>query len=659
MIKRLDSAKWLKTLAVVGSVFSLNAVSLAVAQPADSFQYSVETPSAQAVAKARDAVTAGKWDQLPVLVEQAQGDTLKIYVDFWNTLGALKRAQSVQTFTAGDAFLDKYPGTYMADRLRAEWVLRAVELGEFGKVDEIGEFIWLNPQVRCSKLLAQHMTKGGVDPQVARDTFAAGNACWSMVNRLAGDRVLSHETLSAMLLDLLEVNHLRSAERLAPLVFKGNDLNEYRALIKNPQQWLKMQTASQFKGDQALLVAIALSRVARDEPSDVVASLESHWDKRLPPDMAGWVRGQVAQRSALNLNMDVANRLYKEAGDVALTNTGHEWRVRSALRQPTIDWVWVQEAIEKMPVTLQLDSAWLYWKARALQAQGHPEAAGSLYQALSNRLDFYGQLATEELGHKIVVPKTPNPVTPAELQKARDNPHLQQAVALFRQGWRPEAVPQWNFSLRGMTDRELLAAAEFAREQQLYDRVVNTSERTKDSIDFSQRFIAPFAGQVGARASAIGLDPAWVYGLIRQESRFIMDAKSVAGASGLMQLMPATARYVAKKIGMKDFHPSRVNEFDVNTELGTQYLLMVLNDLDGSQVLASAGYNAGPGRPRNWRSNLAEPVEGAIFAETIPFSETRDYVKNVLSNATYYGAVFTGEPQSLKERLGEISRKSR
>src|SRR5690606_30825677 len=156
-----------------------------------------------------------------------------------------------------------------------------------------------------------------------------------------------------------------------------------------------------------------------------------------------------------------------------------------------------------------------------------------------------------------------------------------------------------------------------------YDRVVNPSLQTRDVVDFSQRFIAPFEGQVAAKAREVDLDPAWVYGLIRQESRFITDARSRVCASGLIQLMPAPARWVARKIGMKDFKPSRVNEFDVNTILGTRYLDMVLRDLDGSEVLATAGYNAGPGRSKRWRARLQAPVEGAIFAETIPFTETR------------------------------------
>ncbi len=158
-------------------------------------------------------------------------------------------------------------------------------------------------------------------------------------------------------------------------------------------------------------------------------------------------------------------------------------------------------------------------------------------------------------------------------------------------------------------------------------------------------------------AGGLGLDKAWVYGLIRQESRFIINAHSYVGAQGLMQIMPNTAKYVAHKIGIEGFTPGQAGEIGTNITLGTNYLNLVLNDLDGSQVLATAAYNAGPGRPRTWRANLSGPVEGAIFAETIPFNETRDYVRNVLANATCYAAMFENKPQSLKARLGIIAPK--
>ena len=136
-----------------------------------------------------------------------------------------------------------------------------------------------------------------------------------------------------------------------------------------------------------------------------------------------------------------------------------------------------------------------------------------------------------------------------------------------------------------------------------------------------------------------------------------MSARSQVGASGLMQIMPGTARFVARKIGMGDYSHGQVNDVNTNITLGTNYLNMVLHDLDDSEALATAAYNAGPSRSRAWRSTLTRAVEGAIFAESIPFNETRDYVKKVLSNATYYAAMFESKPQSLKARLGMVAPK--
>jgi soluble lytic murein transglycosylase len=218
-------------------------------------------------------------------------------------------------------------------------------------------------------------------------------------------------------------------------------------------------------------------------------------------------------------------------------------------------------------------------------------------------------------------------------------------------GLRNEGEREWNFTLRGMNDRQLLAAAQWACDLEVWKTCINTSDRTKTEIDLTQRFPMPFRKEVTARAQEIGLDPAYVYGLIRQESRFIMDARSHVGASGLMQLMPATARWTAKKIGIP-YSPDLITDRDVNIKLGTSYLKLVLDDLGGSQAMAAAAYNAGPSRPRRWRDGPT--LEVAAWAESIPFNETRDYVKKVLSNATYYGALLGNEKPSLKSRMGRV-----
>jgi len=618
-----------------------------------SFNYSTASPGAIAVTQARQALSAKQTARLPGLAAQAQGDLLQIYADYWVAEQAVANARSVLDVPVAKAFLERYPDSYPANKLKAAWVLAAAQSGAFLKIREIGEFTWMNKQVRCAKLEARHMTGERASAAEAVEEFAPSDACWSMLNQFVADGVLSRSDLEPLMLSAIERNQVRVADRLASLVFDRAGLATYRDMMKGPANFVRNFTGKA-TGDNAQIVAMGLARMGRESVVPTYQLIDQSWANRLPAPELGWARAQVAQRAALNLDPQ-ADRWYRQAGNVELTPENHAWRVRAALRQPKIDWSWVMQSIDWMPADLRADAAWQYWRARALAALGKKDEALAIYKNISRQYNFYGQLALEELGQKISAPKQPPPVSANDLALARGNPHLQQAVALFKLGLRTDAVPQWNYALTDMTDTQLRAAAEFAREQQIYDRVVNTSERTQNSVDFSQRFIAPFEGRVREQADSINLDPAWVYGLIRQESRFIMDARSVVGASGLMQLMPATAKYVANRVGMKDFQPHRVNEFDVNTKLGTHYLQIVLTDLGGSQVLASAGYNAGPGRPTRWRSTLSHPVEGAIFAETIPFNETRDYVKSVLSNATYYAAVFSGQPQSLKQRLGQIS----
>ena len=251
-------------------------------------------------------------------------------------------------------------------------------------------------------------------------------------------------------------------------------------------------------------------------------------------------------------------------------------------------------------------------------------------------------------------------MTAQEQAAAAQNPGLQRALYAIRIGLRSAGVREWNYRVGlhipgGMNDRELLAAADLACKNQIWDRCINTSERTRELVDWKQRFPMPFHDAVLAKSQSIGLDPAYVYGLIRQESRFIMDARSTVGASVLMQVMQATAKCTAKKIGMTDFQPHMINQQDVNITIGTSYLKLALDDFEGSMAMAAAGYNAGPGRPRTWRNGPL--LDGAIWAENVAFAETRDYVKKVLSNTTTYAALITGQPQSLRNRLGTVGPK--
>ena len=289
-----------------------------------------------------------------------------------------------------------------------------------------------------------------------------------------------------------------------------------------------------------------------------------------------------------------------------------------------------------------------------------------MLESIAGVRGFYEQLALEELGRKVVAPARPPAPTPEEMEAARRNPSLQRALYAIGMGLRSEGVREWNYATslvnaQGqaglMSDRELLAAAQLACENQVWDRCINTSERTRQVIDFEQRFPMPHKDAVIARTRQINLDPAYVYGLIRQESRFITDARSGVGASGLMQVMPATAKWTARKIGLTGFTPDQITDRDTNIAIGTGYLKLVLDSFEGSMPLAAAAYNAGPSRSRRWRApndGTGPVLEAAIWAENVPFNETRDYVKKVLSNTTNYAALITGQPQSLKAKLGMV-----
>ncbi|QIM48603.1 lytic transglycosylase domain-containing protein [Pusillimonas sp. DMV24BSW_D] len=611
-------------------------------------------PSLQAVIQAREAMQRKRWDELEALVPQAsQAPLLGSYAEYWLLRRDLTNPATPVPTQRLERFMATNEDAYLADRIRSDWIVAAARSGDYAKAVELAPVVASNSQVDCAVLLSRHMLGERVNGQVAVDTFEPVSLCWMMLDELVDKNIVGWKQLETMLRATLETSKTGNARRLAALMFDAGQMKSYAAFMKNPRQWLAGQQAPKTTADIAL-VTLALSRLARNDREVETAYIQNNWVSSIPKADLEWVWGQFGLIAALNVEPN-AVQWYRRSGNIPKTDYNHAWEVRSELRQAPIDWVQVSRAIQKMTPRQQAEPVWVYWYGRSLAAQGNEAAARQYYQSIQNDYSFYGQLANEELGQPIPIPPAPAPVTAQELAEARANPGLQRGIKLFDLGWRAEAVPEWNFTLRGMTDRQLLAAAELAREEQIFDRVVNTSLRTSSIADFSQRFVAPFEGRVSAKAREINLDPAWVYGLIRQESRFITDARSRVGASGLMQLMPATARWVARKIGMSDFNPSRVNDFDVNTILGTQYLKMVLDDLDGSQVLATAGYNAGPGRSKQWRAKLLGPVEGAVFAETIPFTETRLYVKHVLSNAVYYAMLFSGQPQSLKARLDTIS----
>ncbi|EEO28717.1 lytic transglycosylase domain-containing protein [Oxalobacter paraformigenes] len=569
------------------------------------------------------------------------------YVDYYLLKSDLPHASEAEV----DAYLSRYKGSAIADRLRNDWLLILGQNGNWDSFDKHYPLFELDDdtQVKCYAL----MSRAAKGVNVAREARLLltkpkkyGEACYALISDLVEKKQLGDDDIWYQSRLSAENNLTALAIRIAGL--SGVSKTDISKALELPAAVLSAGPGADRNSHEIYL--LALGRTAKKDREMAL----QYFNEALPSLTAkeqalGW--SMMALPASIALSPD-ALEYWKKASAADISMYAHEWKVRTALRKE--DWRLVYEWINQMPPSLQKEPVWIYWKGRALLAQGQRERAHKLFASIADQCHFYGQLALEELGRKINARPERKLFSESEIAAMSDNSGFQLAQKFFKMDWRFEGIREWNWQLRKMDERQLLAAAEYARKVNLLDRMINTSDRTKNVIDFTQRFPTPFRENVKVATEQLGLDMAWTYGLVRQESRFVMNARSAVGASGLMQLMPATARYVAKKIGLTGYRHGKINSLETNVLLGTNYLNMVLNDLEGSQVMATAAYNAGPGRPKTWRSTLSRTVDGAIFAETIPFTETRDYVKNVMSNATYYAALFEAQPQSLKKRLGHV-----
>jgi soluble lytic murein transglycosylase len=525
------------------------------------------------------------------------------------------------------AFISTYDGSAIADRMRNDWLL------VLGKRKDWNEFDREYPKFVLDD-----------------DTNVK---CYSLQSRLSKNedpKVIGQEALKIM----IDPRQFGSAcQELVPALVQVNGLSTSQArVLGRSAAEMNFETAGRRMGGDDPIGGIV--RAARVDPSKTYRDfVQSSFRYNKEDQAAAWgVIGQFLAKRLDRNAIDAYRRQQQLGFNQLLSAETQEWKVRTALRAH--DWSLVRESIESMnPIVRQRDPAWTYWYGRSLKELGDSEKANTQFQLLEDQFNFYGQLAREELGKPIVIPPKAK-VSNAEIKEMGKRGGFSRAERFYAMNLRFEGNREWNWELRGMSDRQLLAAAEYAKRIHLYDRTVNTADRTKGEHDFGLRYPTPFKEQLSPIAKNIDLNLAWAYGLIRQESRFITNASSSVGASGLMQVMPNTAKYVAKKIGMNSYTNERLKETQTNLTLGSHYLNMVLKDLDDSWVLASAAYNAGPSRPKSWRERLNQSTEGAIFVESIPFNETRTYVKNVLANASYYSLLMDGQTTPMKQRLGVI-----
>ncbi len=638
-----------------------------------------------AMVEMSEAAKRGDKARLRALLPQVRGHALEPWGVYWEMKARLQEASAAEV----QAAMQSLAGTYQEDRLRNDWLLLLGQRRDWSAFSSEYAKYRMNDdrEVRCYALHIDRLRGVGSSEAIAQEVL---RNWYGMRDADDGCTLAAASLLEAKLITALDVwkearlsieaNRPRAASN-AVTVVSPESAAAIGEINASPARYLASRLIAAGTTRKEL-VTLALIKMASSDPEGAATALEGKWSVSLSAEEQSWVWGVIGKQANLKLSSQ-AGEFYAKARNEHLNDDLLGWKARTALRATNAakGWPVVLAAVNTMSDEGKKDSTWVYWKARALReiARGKPEMVNStpqsatptmvlrpelqeaqnLLESIASVRGFYEILATEELGRKAALPGIPAGLSAIEKEAARLNPGLNRALYAIAIGLRSDGVREWNYTTNlhtrgGMSERELLAAADFACSREVWDRCINTSERTKEAFSPDQRFPMPFRDAVVRRSREINLDPAYVYGLIRQESRFIMDARSVVGASGLMQVMPATARWTANKIGLANFTISQLNDRDTNIAIGTAYLKLVLDDFQGSSPLAAAAYNAGPSRPRAWRGSAGGPtMEGAAWAENVPFAETRDYVKKVAANATVYSLILGGQP-SLKSRMGMI-----
>ena len=578
-----------------------------------------------------ETVVQPKSTSIPSRRADSESKILSDYSQYQSAIDAVKRGDDAWV----QQFLSQASDSAMAENVRNEWLKTLGARGqwdlfrqEFSKLNAAG----VAQEVQCyADLSSSNYSKAA---ELVRVTGKLPAGCTRLVESAAASGRLNTNDAWRRVRGLLSNSQTTDARNLA-------------AALGSP-----FEGGAQGATEYSLLSVIG--KDARKSAS--AAATLSGMESGLSREQRSFAWGVLGHYHAQSQNMPTALSYYGRVSDrKQLTDEQLEWYARAALRLQR--WDELASVIQHMPEKLQKDPTWQYWLGRSFAAQGKSSQAKEMYEkAAASGRNFYAVMAGEELGRRI---NTRNNVSDADARDVRrmsEDGAIKRALVLFKNSqsngdskMRRQAQAEWRFATRDFNEDNLLTAAQVAFDNQFYDMAINSADRTDHKLNYKLRYISPFKDLTVRYATQAGVDPAWVYGLIRQESRFVMGAQSSVGAQGLMQVMPATAREIAGKIGMSS---SELYTMDGNIRMGTWYMADAKRRLQNNEVMATAGYNAGPGRARNWQAS--SPLEGAIYAETIPFTETRDYVKKVMTNATYYASLFNEPQTSLKQRMGTV-----
>ena len=437
------------------------------------------------------------------------------------------------------------------------------------------------------------------------------------------------------------------ADRAAPLL-------KWAALLEQPRREIDALIASPAAAVEPAALLAGWNRLARVDMEHARMSYARFIRTRsLDGDAASPYALALALRLSWNRDPE-ALAYFARVRAADFDEVAHEWHTRANLWAG--NWHGASAAIAAMPAAQADTARWRYWAGRAAAADGDTSKAHALYVSVLSSDNFYSAMAAAHLNRTL----TPNPAPIAaiepELSRIAALPAFVRARELQLAGLRNEALTEWQQGIRGLPDTAKPQVLHLGMRWQWYDVSIATATQQKVFADYSLLYPRPYDADVESAAARTGLPSALVYGVLRQESLYRPDAISSAGAVGLLQLLPETARRTARRAQLPIPRQADLIDPAANIRLGAAHLKELIEMFDGQIPLALAGYNAGPNAALRWLPE--RPIDTDIWIENIPFNETRTYVQRILWHSVVFSWLKDGQAQSTRHWLTEISRAS-
>jgi len=602
------------------------------------------------------------------------GGLFAMYPTYWR----MNLDLNSQSSAAVSQFVRQYPDTVMAEKLVADYAETKAGSNDYASVRQVANLITnADASERCAVALGFNnggdtMRAMAAKSDVWLTTKKQPALCDQLAMEMNNNALISNQDRASRLKRMLRTGKTGDIMALSSRLGTPIAYSALSEIQLNPSSFFSRFGREPTSQTNQYLYLYAIGRIA--DKSYREAAIQLEFDIR-----------QDNQRSVRLLNDETRRYAYRTLGvkrmnhntDDGFNAEAVEWFRNSLDNDFNFEeaedyamaairfgrWDDVVESISKMDGETQKEAQWQYWLARAYEQSSDSNkrnTAKKMYQNIAKSNDYYGLMAKDRIGQRFDASRLggsnlPN-VSTADRARVMQDGNFARAFALYNSdASRGYANREWNWAVKQARDKRddnlIIAAARQAYDMGWLDRAIYAVDNTDrvDSLALSHPM--PHQSAVVRYSESAGIDPAWAYGIMRQESRFVTSARSNVGASGLMQVMPDTAKYIARNLG-ETYSASRANSGDTNIRYGTWYMGDILGKLNYQPVLATAGYNAGPNNAKRW-----QPLYGSIaadqYVESIAFPETRNYVKHVMENATIYSSLL-GRSQPISQRMGTV-----